>query len=137
MPHTPRCQQWTDEAFNHVFSRDHNRETVFADANDSRFFLILLDRYRQCSHLLLHVPQPATLSRLMTGLGLITGSTTAEATGWSATPSKAASATLAWRRLPTVEVLPRHRFSQGPACRSSGLGVHHTRRGGAVLWLQG
>ena len=47
MPRTPRCHQGAEEACYHVFSRGHNRETVFADAEDGRFFLGLLARYRQ------------------------------------------------------------------------------------------
>ncbi len=82
MPRTPRSQQWTDEAAYHVFSRGHNRETVFADADDDRFFLGLLDRYRQRTgfrlyhyclmtnhfHLLLQVEAPRQLSALLAGL---------------------------------------------------------------------
>src|SRR5437870_1893756 len=82
MPRTPRRQQWTDEAAYHVLSRGHNRETVFADAEDRRFFLGLLDRYRRRTglrlyhyclisnhfHLLLQLDPPGRLSALMAGL---------------------------------------------------------------------
>jgi putative transposase len=39
--------QFTDDAAYHVLSRGHNRETIFADADDCRYFLALLARYRQ------------------------------------------------------------------------------------------
>ena len=47
MPRTSRKQQWTEAACYHVINRGHNRETVFADDEDRRYFLGLLARYRQ------------------------------------------------------------------------------------------
>jgi len=74
--------QLVRDAAYHVMSRGHNREAVFADADDTRFFLTLLDRYRQrfgfrlyhyCLmtnhfHLLLQLDNPRRLSALMAGL---------------------------------------------------------------------
>jgi putative transposase len=82
MPRTPRRRQWTEAACYHVMNRGHNRETVFADADDCRHFLQLLSRYRErfglrlyhyCLmgnhfHLLLQVPEPARLSAFVAGL---------------------------------------------------------------------
>ena len=47
LPRTPRCHQGAEEACYHVFSRGHNRETVFADAEDRRYFLDLIVRYQK------------------------------------------------------------------------------------------
>ena len=46
MARTPRQYQHGPAACYHVMNRGHNRETVFADAEDCRYFLGLLDRYR-------------------------------------------------------------------------------------------
>src|SRR5205809_4548627 len=82
MPRAPRRQQWADAACYHVMNRGHNRETVFADDEDRRYFLGLLARYRErfslrlyhyCLmsnhfHLLLQLPDPRRLSALGAGL---------------------------------------------------------------------
>ena len=82
MPRKPRWLQLADQAAYHVMSRGHNRETLFADAEDSRYFLGLLDRYRQrfgfrlyhyCLmtnhlHFLVQLDEPRRLSSLMAGL---------------------------------------------------------------------
>jgi len=82
MSRTPRRQQWTEGACYHVLARGHNRETVFAEQADIRFFLGLLARYRQryrfrlyhyCVmgnhfHLLLQLEEAPRLSALMAGL---------------------------------------------------------------------
>jgi putative transposase len=82
MPRKPRWMQLADDAAYHVLSRGHNRETIFADADDCRYFLALLARYRQrfglrlyhyCLmtnhfHLLVQLDQPRRLSSLMAGL---------------------------------------------------------------------
>ena len=44
-PHTAPISAWPC-ACCHVMNRGNNRETVFADAEDCRYFLGLLDRYR-------------------------------------------------------------------------------------------
>jgi len=73
--------QLVRDAAYHVLPRGHNREAVFADAEDSRYFLALLDRYRQrldfrlyhyCLitnhfHLLLQLDNPRRHSALMAG----------------------------------------------------------------------
>jgi putative transposase len=70
------------DAAYHVMSRGHNRGALFADADDTRYFLRLLDRYRRrfgfrlyhyCLmtnhiHLLLQLDDPRRLSSLMAGL---------------------------------------------------------------------
>jgi putative transposase len=82
MPRTARKRLWTEQACYHVLNRGHNRETVFADDADRRFFLSLLARYRQrfsarlyhyCLmgnhfHLLLQLDDPGHLSALAAGL---------------------------------------------------------------------
>ena len=44
MPRRPRRQQWTEAACYHLINRGHNRETVFANDDDRRYFLDLIDR---------------------------------------------------------------------------------------------
>jgi hypothetical protein len=44
---TPRWTQLARDATYHVMSRGHNREALFADPDDTRYFLGLLDRYRR------------------------------------------------------------------------------------------
>ena len=78
MPRKARRLLWTQAACYHVINRGHNRETVFADDDDRRFFLQLLGRYRDrffhyCLmsnhfHLLLRLVDPRLLSPLMAGL---------------------------------------------------------------------
>jgi putative transposase len=82
MPRAARRRLWTEAACYHVLNRGHARETVFHDDPDRLRFLELLDRYRRrfglrlyhyCLmdnhfHLLLQLPQPAVLSRLVAGL---------------------------------------------------------------------
>jgi putative transposase len=82
MPRTPRWLQLADNAAYHVLSRGHNRGRIFADLADRRYFLTLLQRYRQrfdvsihhyCLmdnhfHLLLRLRDPRRLSALMAGL---------------------------------------------------------------------
>lgn len=82
MPRAPRRQQWTDAACYHVLNRGHNRETVFGDDDDRRYFLGLLARYRDrfalrlyhyCLmsnhfHLLVQLPEPKRLSAMAAGL---------------------------------------------------------------------
>jgi putative transposase len=82
MPRTARHCLWTEAACYHLMNRGHNRETVFADAADFRYFLDLLGRYRQrfavriyhyCLmsnhfHLLVQLPDPERLSALVAGL---------------------------------------------------------------------
>jgi len=78
----PRQQQAAPAAFYHVMNRGHNREVVFARADDFNYFLRLLDRSRQrfpvrldhyCLmsnhfHLLVHGERVADLSSWMAGL---------------------------------------------------------------------
>jgi putative transposase len=73
---------WTDAVCYHILNRGHARETVFHDDEDRLYFLQLLARYRDrfhirlyhyCLmsnhfHLLLQLPEPRTLSRLVAGL---------------------------------------------------------------------
>jgi len=82
MPRTPRRCQWTEEACYHLMDRGHNRETIFADDEDRRAFLNLVQRYQQqfgfriyhyCLmsnhfHLLVHLNDPRHVSPLMAGL---------------------------------------------------------------------
>ena len=82
MPRRPRRSQWTDAACYHVMNRGHNRETVFGDDDDRRYFLGLLARYKArfplrlyhyCLmgnhfHLLIQLAQPRHLSALLAGL---------------------------------------------------------------------
>ena len=79
MPRVPRRQQQTEAACYHVITRGHNRETLFADAADFRYFLELLGRYRDrfhwqlyhyCLmsnhvHLLVRLENPGALSRIV------------------------------------------------------------------------
>jgi REP element-mobilizing transposase RayT len=82
MPRRARSWQWTEAACYHVINRGHARETVFHDDDDCVRFLQLLAQYRDrfdlrvyhyCLmgnhfHLLLQLPDPRGLSRLMAGL---------------------------------------------------------------------
>ena len=82
MTRMPRRRQWTDAACYHIMNRGHNREVVFADDDDRRYFLELLARYQlrfpwrlyhYCLmsnhfHLLLQLADPAKLSSLAAGL---------------------------------------------------------------------
>src|SRR5947208_16565465 len=82
MPRVPRCMQLSRDAAYHLMTRGHNREALFRDADDTRYFLGLLDRYRRrfglrlyhyCLmtnhiHLLLQLDEPRRLSALMAGL---------------------------------------------------------------------
>ena len=82
MPRQPRWMLLAQDAAYHVMSRGHNREAIFADSDDLRYFLALLARYRErfgfrlyhyCIlanhfHLLLQPEDPRHLSRLMAGL---------------------------------------------------------------------
>jgi putative transposase len=82
MPRSPRWLQLTHDAAYHVMNRGHNRETVFTDDADRRYFLSLLQRYRQRDgfhlyhyclmsnhfHLLLQLDNPKRLSSLMAGM---------------------------------------------------------------------
>jgi putative transposase len=77
MPRKPRSLQLAPEA---ALSRGHNREALFAAAEDLRYFLGLVARYRQrfglrlyCVlsnhfHLLVQLDDPRRLSSLMAGL---------------------------------------------------------------------
>jgi hypothetical protein len=47
MPRVPRWMQLARDAAYHVMTRGHNRGALFADADDTRYFLGLLDRYRR------------------------------------------------------------------------------------------
>ena len=47
MPRKPRWMQLAADAAYHVLNRGQNRQTVFADTADLRYFLSLLARYRQ------------------------------------------------------------------------------------------
>ena len=47
MARTPRKFQEGPSACYHVMNRGHNREAVFGDADDSRYFLGLLSRYQK------------------------------------------------------------------------------------------
>ena len=47
MPRVPRWMQLARDAAYHVITRGHNREVLFADPEDTRYFLGLLDRYRR------------------------------------------------------------------------------------------
>jgi hypothetical protein len=44
MPRKPRWRQLADHAAYHLMNRGQNRQTAFADADDRRYFLALLDR---------------------------------------------------------------------------------------------
>jgi len=82
MSRVPRRLQWSSEAAFHLMDRGHNREDVFADDDDRRAFLGLLERYRQrfglrvfhyCLmsnhfHLLVQLADPRDVSPLMAGL---------------------------------------------------------------------
>jgi len=82
MPRKPRWMQLAADAAYHVLNRGQNRQTVFADTDDRRYFRSLLARYRQrfgfrlyhyCLmsnhfHLLLQLHDPRRLSALMAGL---------------------------------------------------------------------
>jgi REP element-mobilizing transposase RayT len=47
MPRQPRWLQLADDAAYHVMSRGHNREVLFAEAADFRYFLGLVGGYLQ------------------------------------------------------------------------------------------
>ena len=47
MARTPRKFQEGPAACYHVMNRGHNREAVFGDADDNRYFLGLLARYQK------------------------------------------------------------------------------------------
>jgi putative transposase len=82
MPRMPRSELWTHAACYHVLNRGHARETIFHDDDDRVHFLHLLARYRSrfdlriyhyCLmsnhfHLLVQLPEPWRLSRLVAGL---------------------------------------------------------------------
>jgi putative transposase len=82
MARLPRWMQLARDAAYHVMSRGHNREAIFADPDDTRYFLGLVDRYRRRDgfrlyhycvmsnhfHLLLQLDDPRRLSALMAGL---------------------------------------------------------------------
>jgi putative transposase len=82
MARTPRKFQVSPSACYHVMNRGHNREAIFADVEDRRYFLDLLGRYRRrfslqlyhyCLmtnhfHLLARMGTPKALSALMAGL---------------------------------------------------------------------
>lgn len=84
MARKPRRALWTDVACYHVFNRGHNRETVFHDDEDRRFFLGLLRKYRErfdarlyhyCLmdnhyHLAVQLGDAKKLSSMMAGIGL-------------------------------------------------------------------
>jgi putative transposase len=54
MARLPRSVLWTNAACYHVLNRGHARETPFHDDADRLYFLQLLGRYRDRSHLLLY-----------------------------------------------------------------------------------
>jgi putative transposase len=82
MARTPRKFQEGPSACYHVMNRGHNREAVFGDADDSRYFFGLLARYQKrfplrlfhyCLmsnhfHLLVQMPSARALSACMAGL---------------------------------------------------------------------
>jgi putative transposase len=82
MPRTPRKYQESPSTFYHIMNRGHNREAVFADADDCRYFLDLLERYKKrfplrifhyCLltnhfHLLVQMPTAQALSACLAGL---------------------------------------------------------------------
>jgi REP element-mobilizing transposase RayT len=82
MPRRPRHRLWTEAACYHILNRGHARETIFHDDEDHRYFLTLLQRYRDREalrlyhyclmsnhfHLLVQLPDPRRLSRLVAGL---------------------------------------------------------------------
>ncbi len=82
MPHVPRWRLLARDAAYHVMTCGHNREVLFADPEDHRYFLGLLERYRRrygfrlyhyCLmtnhlHLLVQPDDPRRLSALMAGL---------------------------------------------------------------------
>jgi REP-associated tyrosine transposase len=82
MPRLPRREQHAEGLCYHVFSRGHNRQTVFQDDDDRRAFLACLGRVKQrfdfrlyhyCLmsnhyHLVLRTGDAPQLSRLMAGL---------------------------------------------------------------------
>ena len=82
MARTPRKLQESPSACYHVMNRGHNREAVFADVEDRRYFLDLLGRYRRdfgyklyhyCLmtnhfHLLARMESGKALSRVLAGL---------------------------------------------------------------------
>jgi putative transposase len=82
MGRTPRHLFWSESAAHHLMDRGHNRQTIFLDDEDRAAFLSLLGHYRQrfqlrlfhyCLmtnhfHLLVQLPDPRQLSRLMAGL---------------------------------------------------------------------
>jgi putative transposase len=82
MARQPRSGCWTNAACYHVLNRGHARETLFHDDTDRRYFLQLLERYRdRCQlrlyhyclmdnhfHLVLQLPDAKRLSRVVAGL---------------------------------------------------------------------
>ncbi|HZU38672.1 MAG TPA: transposase [Gemmataceae bacterium] len=82
MPRVPRQAQQATGCYYHVMNRGHNREVVFACDEDYRYFLDLVDRYRQrfpwrlyhdCLmgnhfHLLVRCEDPKALSACLAGL---------------------------------------------------------------------
>jgi putative transposase len=82
VPRSPRHVLWNEAACYHVMNRGQNRATLFSDDKDFAYFCGLLARYGQrfdlrlyhyCLlnnhfHLLLQLPQPHQLSRVMAGL---------------------------------------------------------------------
>ena len=83
MARTPRKFQQAPSACYHLMNRGHNREAVFADAEDRRYFLDLIVRYQKrfpalrlfhyCLmsnhfHLLVQMDSARALSALMAGL---------------------------------------------------------------------
>src|SRR5713226_1003116 len=82
MPRTARRHLWAEAACYHVLNRGHARETIFHDDEDRVHFLRLLARYRDrfdlrlyhyclmSNHvrLLVQVPEPRLLSRMVAGL---------------------------------------------------------------------
>ena len=81
MPRSPRRTLWNDAACYHVMNRGQNRATLFADDADFGYVVGLLARYKQrfearlyhyCllnnhCHLLLQLPEPRRLSRVVAG----------------------------------------------------------------------
>jgi putative transposase len=82
MGRPPRHLFWAESAAHHVMDRGHNRQAVFRDDEDRVAFLNLVRRYRarfrlrlyhyglmtNHFHLLIQLPDPRQLSRLMAGL---------------------------------------------------------------------
>jgi putative transposase len=82
MSRSPRRHFWVESAAYHLMDRGHNRQVVFRDDEDRATFANLLLRYRKAFafrlfhycllsnhfHLLMQLPDPRLLSRLMAGL---------------------------------------------------------------------